>query len=109
MQLVSQALYENCFLLNEADVDCLINYKIKDFDPVESICYSSFLNMICQTTSIDDLLNLQIYGIGRVFKKKHMGNLYLNPKIIYHRDNLLHYIGRIISRKIDGVIIESSV
>ena len=102
MQIVKQALYENLFLLNEADVDCLIDYKMKDFDPVESICYSSFLNMICQTTSIEDLLQLQICGIGRLFEKKYMINLYLNPKIIYHRDNLLHYICRIISNKING-------
>ena len=102
MQIVKHALYENLFLLNEEDVDCLINYKIKDFDPVESICYSSFLNMICQTTPTDNLLQLQICGIGRLFEKKAMLNLYLNPKIIYHRDNLLHYICRIISNKIDG-------
>lgn len=102
MQIVKQALYENLFLLNEEDADCLINYKINDFDPVESICYSSFLNMICQTIPTDDLLQLQICGIGRLFKKKDMLNLYLNPKIIYHRDNLLHYICRIISNKIDG-------
>lgn len=102
MQIVKQALYENLFLLNEADVDCLIDYKMKDFDPAESICYSSFLNMICQTTSIEDLLQLQICGIGRLFEKKDMISLYLNPKIIYHRDNLLHYIGRIISNKING-------
>lgn len=102
MQIVKQALYENLFLLNEADVDCLLHYKIKDFDPVESICYSSFLNMICQTIPIDALLQLQICGIGRLFEKKDMLNLYLIPKIIYHRDNLLHYICRIISNKIDG-------
>ena len=102
MQIVKQALYENLFLLHEEDVDCLIRYKIKDFDPVESICYSSFLNMICQTTPTDNLLQLQICGIGRLFEKKDTLNLYLNPKIIYHRDNLLHYICRIISNKIDG-------
>ncbi|MBI5055267.1 MAG: hypothetical protein HZB61_01435 [Nitrospirae bacterium] len=102
MEIIQQALYEHLFLLSESDVDCLINFKLKDFDPVESICYSSFLNMICQTTPVEELLNLQICGIGRLFEKKHMLNLYLNPKIIYHRDNLLHYIGRIISNKIDG-------
>lgn len=102
MQLVRQALYENLFLLDEADVDCLIDYKIKDFDPEESIRYSSFLNMVCQTTPIDKLLQLQICGIGRLFEKKNMIQLYLNPKIIYHRDNLLHYVCRIISKKIIG-------
>ncbi|MBI4842807.1 MAG: hypothetical protein HY809_00570 [Nitrospirae bacterium] len=102
MDIIQQALYENIFLLNESDVDCLIDFKLKDFDPVESICYSSFLNMICQTTPTDELLHLEICGIGRLFEKKHMINLYLNPKIIYHRDNLLHYICRIISNKIDG-------
>jgi hypothetical protein len=99
---LKQALYEDLFLLNESDVDHLINYKIKDFDPVESIRFSSFLNMICQTIPIDNLLQLQIRGTGRLFKKSDMINLYLNPKIIYHRDNLLHYICRIISRKVNG-------
>lgn len=102
MRLVKQALYENLFLLDEADVDGLIDYKIKDFDPEESIRYSSFLNMICQTTPIDELLQLQICGIGRLFEKKNMIQLYLDPKIIYHRDNLLHYVCRIISKKIIG-------
>ena len=102
MQLVRHALYENLFLLDEADVDCLIDYKIKDFDPEESIRYSSFLNMICQTTPIDELLQLQICGAGRLFEKRNMVQLYLDPKIIYHRDNLLHYICRIISKKVNG-------
>lgn len=108
MQLVRQALYENLFLLDEADVDCLIDYKIKDFDPEESIRYSSFLNMICQTTPIDELLQIQICGIDRLFEKKDMLQLYLNPKIIYHRDNLLHYICRAISKKINGKDISSN-
>lgn len=99
---LKQALYEDLFLLNESDVDHLINYKIKDFDPEESIRFSSFLNMICQTTPIEDLLQLQIYGIGRLFKKRDLVNLYLKPKIIYHRDNLLHYICRIISKEVNG-------
>lgn len=102
MEIIHQVLYEQLFLLSEPDVDGLINSKIKDFDPVESIGYSSFLNMICQTTDIDELLYLQLYGIGRLFNKKDMINLYLSPGIIYHRDNLLHYICRIISNKIDG-------
>jgi hypothetical protein len=102
MLIVKQALYENLFLLSDADGDCLIDYKMKDFDPIESICCSSFLNMICQRTSIEELLQLQICGAGRLFEKKYMLNLYLNPKIIYHRDNLLHYIRRIISKQING-------
>ncbi len=89
-KLVAFASYENLFLLTETDVDCLIDHKIKDYEPVESISYSSFLNMICQTTSIENLLQLQISGKGRLFEKKDMVRLYLEPRIIYHRDNLLH-------------------
>lgn len=102
IQIITYALYENLFLLNEEDIDYLIDNKIKDFKPIESICYSSFLNMICQTISTEDLLELQICGKGRLFKREDMIEIYLNPKIIYHRDNLLHYISRIILHKVNG-------
>lgn len=101
-KVMTYALYENLFFLNESDIDCLINNKIKDFDPVESISFSSFLNMLCQTTPIEDLLRLQIGGKGSLFERRDMVGLFLEPRIIYHRDNLLHYIIRIIAQKVNG-------
>lgn len=99
IDIITYLLYEDFFLLDKADVDCLIENKIKNFDPIESICYSSFLNMVCQSTDSTDLIELQKNELRNLLKT-HLD--YPPSKIFFHRDTLLHYISRVISNRIVG-------
>lgn len=79
-------------------VEILKGY-IKDFKPDEQICFSAFLNMICQTENIVDLLKLQyneFRGLPNILEIINDGD------IIYYRDTLLCYINQIISADIYG-------
>ena len=99
MDIFTYSSFEDLFLLNRMDVDCLVNSRMENFDPVESICFSSFLNMIFQTTSSEDLFSLQIKELEALL----MRSLQLSKQpIIFHRDNLLHFISLVIANKING-------
>lgn len=98
-EILTYTIFENLFSLDKEDVDCLINSRIQYFDPIESIGYSSFLNMVCQATNMNTLLGLQkrelkaLTGISLPSEKN---------VILFHRDNLLHYISTIIEKRING-------
>ncbi|MDP2278335.1 MAG: hypothetical protein Q8K51_08945, partial [Nitrospirota bacterium] len=86
------------YLDDEKNIDTLISDIIKDFDPVEAISYSSFLNMICQTAGADVLLELSK-------KELRLTGLAKNPpdnKLIFHRDNLLYFVSQIIEQNVNG-------
>lgn len=99
IDILTYTTFENLFLLDNEDVDCLINFRIRNFDPIESICFSSFLNMVSQTTNVNTLLELQ-----RREMEKLIGRSLEFPQkvVIVHRDNLIHYISAIIEKKING-------
>ncbi len=92
-ELFGEITYHKIYLpmscLKEEDyIDLLINDLIKDFEPINVICYSSFLNMVCQTQGTDYIVNQSRIELG------HLG---INSKvkkdgILFHRSNLLYLI-----------------
>ena len=57
--VVVYATYREIILNSEQIFESLKN-KIKQFDTIEQISYCSFLNMICHTCYIDELLNYRL-------------------------------------------------
>jgi len=72
---------------------------IKDFEPTEAIRFSSFLNMVCQTgISQEKLLELHRRELTQA------GLCWFPPddKVLFHRDNLLHFISEALRLKVAG-------
>jgi hypothetical protein len=86
------------YLNDQRDIDGLINDIIKSFDPVEAISYSAFLNMICQTADSDDLLDIN----KKELRLSKLTTTSAANKILFHRDNLLYFISRIIEQNVNG-------
>ncbi len=85
MEIGKYALYKTLSGLNEEGIDSLIGRKIDDFDPVESVCYSSFLNMIFQTTGSVDLYALQKHELEQVGLELSINELF------FYRENILYF------------------
>jgi len=107
MKTMTHLVYEDLFSQIEKSgltlpVSCLKDKKIIDevlhelitpIDPIEAICYSSFLNMIVQTVDPDESICLgqrEIVKVGFVNKAG-------DNKVLFHRDCLLYMISRIIT------------
>ena len=88
------------YLDDERNIDTLISDIIQNFDPIEAISFSSFLNMICQTAGADELLSLSK-------KELRLAGLAKNPpdnKLLFHRNNLLYFVSQIIEQNVNGDI-----
>jgi len=79
------------------NLDSYIDEIIKDFDSTESIRYSSFLNMIIQTYGINESLKLGLNELNSC----GLSNKNINA-IVFHQENLLYYICKIILKKENG-------
>lgn len=87
------------YLNSDANVDNVIHDLIDDFECVEAISYSSFLNAMVQTYKADDTQKLGWKELQHC--KLVKGNE--NEGIVFHRDNLLHLIGQLIDKEKAGV------
>lgn len=97
-EVIVFANYEE-LILNKKQIEELLKYKIQQFDAIEQISYCSFLNMICQTTYMEELLNIQyreFRGLPTIRK------IISGKQIIFHRDTLMFYISQIIANNVNG-------
>lgn len=97
-KVIVYATYREIFLNPEQIFEFLKN-KIKQFDPVEQISYCSFLNMICHTCYIDELMHLE-YGEFRALPT--IRSIISNKELIFHRETLLFYMSQVIENNING-------
>jgi len=91
-------LIPNAYLKNDANIDCLINYFIENFESVETISYSSFLNAIVQTHKAEETQNIGWNELGYC----KMVNNDNNTGMVFHRDNLLYMIAQSIKKEKSG-------
>lgn len=108
-QIIPYLNYENLFSsfktkggiilldINE-HVDSLIGDIIRDFDAIEAVSYSSFLNMVVQTCDAGKSLELGMREI-RAAQLNNKSNI---EGILFHRDNLLYLISQIIQKSNNG-------
>jgi hypothetical protein len=114
MDIMTHLVYEDIFnqieksgltlplscLSDNRVINEVIDELISELDPIETISYSSFLNMIVQTCEPKESARLgrnEIAAVG--FKKDIRGN-----KVFLHRDCLLHMLSRIIMHGKDGAM-----
>ena len=70
--------------LNDSDnIDVLVNSTIRDFETMEAISYSSFLNAIVQTCDAEESFNLS----KKEIRQSHLADVWQDG-ILFHRDNL---------------------
>jgi len=82
------------------NIEVQIEYLLQKINPVELIQFSSFLNMICQSYGAERSM---IRGISLLEETKLIkpGTGFSN-RIVFHRENLLNLIGRILSKETKG-------
>ncbi len=88
------------YLNDSKNIDSSIVEIIKNFDSVEAISYSSFLNAIVQTCDVDESLRL---GMEEIKKLKLTNRSHVSG-ILFHRDNLLYLISQIIQKNKNGTL-----
>ncbi len=88
-------LIPSTFLKNDKNIDGLVNYLIENFDSVEGISYSSFLNAIVQSHKAEET---QKIGWGELKHCKLVNNDN-NAGTVFHRDNLLYMIAQMIKKE----------
>ena len=85
--------------LNEIkNIDDLISDIIKNFNSVEAISYSSFLNATIQTLNINEILKLGLEEIKNI----KLTNKSHDKGVLFYRDNLLYFISQIIIKGESG-------
>jgi hypothetical protein len=87
-------------LEDEEIIDEVLQEIITPIDPIEAICYSSFLNMIVQTIDPDESACLGQREIVKVGLSNKVGD----SKVFFHRDCLLYMIARIITDSHNGTV-----
>src|SRR3989344_4933071 len=88
-------LIPSSYLKNDKNIDSLVNYFTENFDSVEGISYSSFLNAIVQTHKAEET---QKTGWNELKHCKLVNNDN-NAGIVFHRDNLLYMIAQLIKKE----------
>lgn len=80
------------YLDNPQNIDDLISSIIEEFEPIEAISYSSFLNAVAQTYHANESISIGMREIKT-------SRLNTNPPdgMFFHRDNLLYFIAQIIN------------
>ena len=112
-QIITHLIYEDLFktvpkggivlpveaLRGEGIIDVVIADLIKDFDPIEALCYSAFLNMTCQAgMNQEKLLELNRKELKVLGPSMHPSS----NKLLWHRDNLLYFISEILRLRVHG-------
>mgnify|MGYP001583553027 CR=1 FL=1 len=88
-------LIPSSYLKNDENIDSLVNYFIENFDSIEGISYSSFLNAIVQSHKAEET---QKIGWNEL-KHCKLVNSDNNAGIVFHRDNLLYMISQLIKKE----------
>ncbi len=88
-------LIPSLYLKNDKNIDSLVNYFIENFDSIEGISYSSFLNAIVQTHKAEET---QKIGWNEL-KHCELVNSDNNAGVVFHRDNLLYMIAKLIKKE----------
>ncbi len=87
-------LIPSTYLKNDKNIDSLVSDFIEDFDSIEGISYSSFLNAIVQTHTAEET---QKIGWDEL-KHCKLVTSDNNASIVFHRDNLLYMIAQLIKK-----------
>ncbi len=87
-------------LKTSRDIEDQIQYLLKDIRTAELIQFSSFLNMICQSTGKHMVL---VRGVSLLEETGLIkpGTGFRN-RIVFHRDNLLNLISQILEKNLSG-------
>jgi len=88
-------LIPTSYLKDANNVNSLIDDLIKEFDNSEGVSYSSFLNAITQTYNATETEKFGLNEITRAGLVKNKPN----SGIVFHRDNLLYIIIKLIKKK----------
>lgn len=82
------------------DIEGQIQYLLKDIHTAELIQFSSFLNMICQSTGKNMVL---VSGVSLLEETGLIkpGTGFRN-RIVFHRDNLLNLVSQILEKNLSG-------
>jgi len=88
------------YINDEKNIDSLVSDIIDDFNSVEAISYSSFLNAIVQSCRAEEVLEK---GIKDMKASKLIHNSSVDG-ILFHRDNLLYFISQIIQKSKKGTV-----
>lgn len=83
----------------DEDIDGILCEYIEDFDSIEAISYSSFLNAIAQTHEASDTVK---FGWKELKYCRLINNNNNQAGIVFHRDNLLYIIAQIIKKEKGG-------
>src|SRR5215216_5938406 len=82
------------------EIKAQIEYLLQEINPVELIQFSSFLNMICQSSGSDMSMTR---GIGLLKEARLIPqSASLVNRLLFHRENVLNLIGQIVSGDIKG-------
>lgn len=87
------------FLYNEDNTIKFCNKLLENLDPINAICYSSFLNMTSQTYDVESLIQ---------FSVKELCSININPikqRLLFNRDSLLKVIALLILKNKDTEVI----
>lgn len=88
-------LIPSSYLKNDENIDSLVNYFIENFDSIEGISYSSFLNAIVQSQKAEETQKIG-WNELRHCKLVNSDN---NAGIVFHKDNLLYMIAQLIKKE----------
>lgn len=88
-------LIPSSYLKNDNNIDSLVNYFIENFDSIEGVSYSSFLNAIVQSRSAEETQKT----CWNELKYCGLVNNDNNTVIVFHRDNLLYMIAQLIKKE----------
>ncbi len=84
------------YLSDDDNIDNLVTHFIENFDSIEAISYSSFLNAIVQTKDAEQTTKI---GWNEIKQCKLVHNIdIINNGLIFHRDNLLYIIAQLMSK-----------
>ncbi len=83
------------YINSDENIDALIADIANDFESIEAISYSSFLNAMVQTYKADDI---KYWGWNEL-KHCRLVSEKESKGIVFHRDNLLHMLGILIDKE----------
>ncbi|MBI2227185.1 MAG: hypothetical protein HYU44_20045, partial [Betaproteobacteria bacterium] len=85
------------YLKDPDNIDAVIREYVETLNPVETIQFSSFLNMVCQTSESEEVVELVRRELGATKLSREVPE-----SLLFHRDNLLHLISILLDSKAEG-------
>ncbi|HHF7365106.1 TPA: hypothetical protein ACPSKY_000197 [Legionella bozemanae] len=85
------------YLNDDKFIDEFISELIHDFESIESISYSSFLNMVSQTQEVERIIQIT----NKELRYLNISPIVAKQGILFHRTNLL-YVTTLLIKKIKG-------